>query len=99
MKTKKLARARHAFTLIELLVVVSIIALLVAILLPSLGKAREQAKTVRCATNMRGIAQGVLAYGTSNNNATILAVVTHGDTVYPEGWFWPTELVKQGYVG
>ncbi len=59
--------SRKAFTLIELLVVISIIALLVAILLPALNKAREQAKITVCASNQHQLIIGVITYSADND--------------------------------
>jgi len=58
---------RYAFTLIELLVVVAIIALLVSILLPSLGRAKELTETIVCANRHRGTAAGFTYYATDFN--------------------------------
>ena len=59
-------RSSRGFTLIELLVVVAIIALLVAILLPSLKRAREQAKRAVCASNIHQLIVGLHLYHEDN---------------------------------
>ncbi len=51
-----------AFTLIELLVVISIISLLISILMPSLSRAREQAKSVHCAARLKDMGNALAAY-------------------------------------
>lgn len=59
---------RFAFTLIELLVVVSIIALLLSVLLPSLSRARHQAKSTVCLTRLRQLSHGWHMYADENND-------------------------------
>ncbi len=60
--------ARRAFTLIELLVVVAIISMLISILLPTLSRAREQAKTVKCGAHLKGLGVGVNMCFTENRD-------------------------------
>lgn len=62
-------KIRNGFTLVELLVVISIIALLMAILMPSLQKAREQAKRIVCASNLKQMGLGISLYAIDNSDS------------------------------
>jgi prepilin-type N-terminal cleavage/methylation domain-containing protein/prepilin-type processing-associated H-X9-DG protein len=61
-------KTRAAFTLIELLVVIAIIAILAALLLPSLSAAKQRAYTVECMNNLRQLSIGWLTYANDHND-------------------------------
>jgi prepilin-type N-terminal cleavage/methylation domain-containing protein/prepilin-type processing-associated H-X9-DG protein len=90
VKTKRPA----GFTLIELLVVISIIGVLVAVLLPAVGKARAVAKSAVCMTHQRSLAQ--MTYYYLNDNKFFFPASQDGTNNLDQ--FWYTKLAKH-YLG
>src|SRR5271156_915139 len=77
-------RPDEGFTLVELLVVIGIIAVLVGILLPVLGSARESARKAKCLSNGRSIGQAMMAYLVSSQGT------------YPSAYFYNGMTYQQG---
>ena len=74
-----------SFTLIELLVVIAIIAILASMLLPALSMAREQAKRITCASNLKQHGNSLLMYANDSNRW------------FPKGSYWAGEYIMQDY--
>ncbi len=96
--------SRRRFTLIELLTAIAVIAILIALLLPVLSQAKESARRVVCASNLRQQAQGLMLYAEESNDwlppSTLMGVETIEYTHWPRWFAYPgsTTCHNLGYL-
>ncbi|MCC7146398.1 MAG: prepilin-type N-terminal cleavage/methylation domain-containing protein [Phycisphaeraceae bacterium] len=87
----------RAFTLIELLVVIGLIGLLIGLIMPALGSARQTARTAHCLANMRNMELAHGGYAADHDGRMVQAGLAHGGAHANEGTAWINTL--QTYYG
>lgn len=86
----------NKFTLIELLITIAIIAILAAMLLPTLNKARERAKAITCVSNLKQTGTMFALYAEDNNSWTLCSYMRNTEKNIDRTW--PQNLQMYGYV-